>query len=116
MTKLTLLFVLIFASLLPAQIKAFSPGKDLVAKETPPAKIIKGQVTDIKGQPLVNVTIQIKGSSKTTTSDDQGYYSISVEENDVLIFSFVGYKTREEAVKSRTVLNIELEQTDKQMG
>ncbi|HVU56446.1 MAG TPA: SusC/RagA family TonB-linked outer membrane protein [Puia sp.] len=80
------------------------------------ARPVKGQVTDTKGQPLVNVTVQVKGSNKTTTSDEQGNYTINVEETDVLVFSSVGYKTREEAVRSRTVLNIELEQGDNQMS
>ncbi|HEY4208919.1 MAG TPA: carboxypeptidase regulatory-like domain-containing protein [Puia sp.] len=47
------------------------------ATASPLARPIKGQVTDAKGQPLVNVTIQIKGSSRTTTSDEQGNYSIN---------------------------------------
>jgi len=108
MTRLTVIacryaFVWILTGLAPAM-------------ATPFGRTIKGQVTDTKGQPLVNVTIQVKGSSKTTTSDEQGYYSINVEENDILVFSSVGYKTHEEAVKSRTILNVALELGDKQMN
>ncbi|HWK07631.1 MAG TPA: SusC/RagA family TonB-linked outer membrane protein [Puia sp.] len=98
-----LTIVSIVASLAQARAGIFSPT-------------IKGQITDINGQPLVNVTVQVKGSIRTTASDDQGYYSVSAGEGDILIFSSVGYKTREEAVKGKTTLNIVLERSDKQMN
>lgn len=98
-----LTLVSIVAGLAPARAGIFSPT-------------IKGQITDINGQPLVNVTVQVKGSTRTTASDDQGYYSVSANEGDILIFSSVGYKTREEAVKGKTTLNIVLERNDKQMN
>ncbi|MES1159881.1 MAG: TonB-dependent receptor plug domain-containing protein, partial [Bacteroidota bacterium] len=105
---LLLTLALILTGLVPVKAGRFSP--------TVVVKNIKGQITDIDGQPLVNVTIQVKGSQRTTTSDEQGYYSINANDGELLVFSSVGFKTREEAVKGKTTLNIMLERSDKQMN
>lgn len=77
---------------------------------------IKGQVTDAAGQPLANVTVQVKGSKKTAVTDAQGYYSIAADANAALIFSFVGYTTREESLKGSSTLNILMQQGDNELG
>ncbi|MHA4806601.1 SusC/RagA family TonB-linked outer membrane protein [Flavitalea flava] len=81
----------------------------------PPVITIKGQITDEHGQPLVNVTVQVRGTKKTTVSDAQGNYVISADDNAILIFSFVGYRNREEAIKGRTTLDVSLEPGSNQM-
>src|SRR5882757_10029531 len=91
--RLVLTLALIVTSLVQVKAGRFAP--------TVTVKNIKGQITDINGQPLVNVTVQVKGSNRTTASDDQGYYSLSADEGAILVFSSVGYKTREEAVKGK---------------
>ncbi|MDR3711724.1 MAG: SusC/RagA family TonB-linked outer membrane protein [Puia sp.] len=93
------------------------PAPAVKAEElAPPPVTVKGRVTDETGQPLVNVTILVKGSNKSTVSDAQGNYTINANDNDVLIFSFVGYASREEAVKGRTSLNLVMSQNQKQMN
>jgi TonB-dependent starch-binding outer membrane protein SusC len=72
---------------------------------------VTGTITDAssrEGMPGVN--IQVKGTNVGVISDVDGKYSLSVPDKDaVLIFSFVGYVSREIAVNGRTVLDIALE-------
>jgi TonB-linked SusC/RagA family outer membrane protein len=70
---------------------------------------ISGSITDGKG-PLAGVTITIKGQQKTTISDFDGKFSITASPNDMLIFSFMGYKTLTIPVAGRSVLTIRMQE------
>ncbi|PZP41059.1 MAG: hypothetical protein DI598_18695, partial [Pseudopedobacter saltans] len=64
-------------------------------KETSLVKMLsklKGQVTDTAGKPLPNVTVIVKGTKTFVVTDDNGNFSISTEDGDVLEFSMVGYE------------------------
>jgi len=71
---------------------------------------VTGQVTgadDGLGIPSVNV--RVKGTtSQGTISDAQGNYRISVPTGSTLVFSFVGYISKEVAVANQTVINLQL--------
>lgn len=57
-----------------------------------PPRSISGKITDsATGQPLAMVSIRVKGKSDATTSATDGSYYIHAEDEDVLIFSYVGY-------------------------
>ncbi len=74
-------------------------------------KIITGVVKNTDGETLPGVNITIKGTNKGTTTDIDGNYKISVEEESVvLVFSFVGYKKQEIPVKDKTEINVTLKQ------
>jgi len=77
-------------------------------------KTIKGKVVDEKGQPMVGVSIMIKGTKTGTITDINGGYSIAASAKDALSFSFIGYKPTEEKVGARTVVNVSLNE-DSQM-
>ena len=66
------------------------------------------------GYGLPGVTIQVKGTTTGTVTDIDGNYSLNADSQDVLVFSFVGYKTKEIAVKGKTKINVTLD-TDAQM-
>lgn len=71
---------------------------------------IKGTVTtdDIQG-PLPGVTIQEKGTSNGTTTDFDGNYTITVNnQNAILVFSYIGYETQEISLNGRTTINVNL--------
>ena len=73
------------------------------------AKVIKGKITDNKGEPLTNVSIVVKGTSKGVTTDANGNFSIEVpDDNAVLIISFVGFEQREIPVKGESNIDISL--------
>lgn len=69
---------------------------------------VTGTVKDNTGTPIPGVTILIKGTSKGTTTNIDGKYSIQTESNSTLVFSFIGYATEEIAVNDRAVIDLEL--------
>lgn len=79
-------------------------------------RLINGSVHDQDGQPLAGVTIVIKGSPEGATSDANGRFSLSVPENAVLQFSFVGYDAQEIALNGRTTLEIELKRNSQSLS
>jgi TonB-linked SusC/RagA family outer membrane protein len=60
--------------------------------------VITGTVRDDAGSTLPGVSVAIKGTSRGTQSDANGHFSLSVNPGDVLVFSFVGYTTKEVTV------------------
>lgn len=75
-------------------------------------KTVTGKIVDETGEPLISATVQLKGSSTTgSTSDIDGNFSISIPDNsnNVLIFTYVGYTTREIAVGNQAYLNVVLQ-------
>lgn len=71
-------------------------------------RIISGTVVSENGDPLVGVTIQIKGMNLGTSTDASGQFSLSVpDEGEIfLIVSYIGYYTEEVNVSERSVINI----------
>ncbi|MFV5703794.1 TonB-dependent receptor domain-containing protein [Flavobacterium sp. XS2P12] len=67
------------------------------------AEIIKGRVVDDSGQPLPGVTILVKGTTKGTTTDADGNYTITAQIGDVLQFSYVGLETKSVTVTGNLV-------------
>ena len=72
------------------------------------ASKLTGTVTDENGAGMPGVTIAKKGTSSGANSDVNGKYSIDVNPGDVLVFSFVGYKSQEVKIANQSVLNIQL--------
>lgn len=70
---------------------------------------IKGRVLDENGEPMIGVSIKIKGLSIGTTTDVNGYFSLTAEENAVLLVAFIGYTTQEIPVDKRSEINITLQ-------
>ncbi|WP_369764936.1 SusC/RagA family TonB-linked outer membrane protein [Flavobacterium sp. WC2429] len=70
---------------------------------------ISGIITDGTG-PLAGVIITIQGHQKTTISDFDGKFTITAAPNDMLIFSFMGYKTLTIPVDGRSVLAIRMQE------
>lgn len=69
--------------------------------------LIRGTVTT-GDSVLTGVTVQVKNSSVSTQTDNQGNYSIRAGANSTLVFSFVGYATQETKPGERTIINISL--------
>src|SRR5690554_7656433 len=72
-------------------------------------KTVTGTVTDDTGMPLPGANIIIKNTSTGTQSDFDGNYSITASSNQVLVFSYVGFETKEVTVGSQTQINMTLE-------
>ncbi|GAK77431.1 TonB family protein / TonB-dependent receptor [Nonlabens ulvanivorans] len=71
-------------------------------------RTITGTVTDNSGIPVLGATVLIKGTDNEVNTDFDGNYSIEVEEDDVLIFSSVGYETQEISAGKNNVINVSL--------
>lgn len=68
--------------------------------------VTSGNAVDI----LQGVTVNIKGSAVNTITDSLGRYSISVKsKEDILVFSFVGYQTKEVLASGHKVINLSLD-------
>ena len=71
--------------------------------------VITGKVTDDQGNPLSGVNIIVKKTSKGTFTDINGAYRITaMPEDKILVFSCVGFETREVSINGRTVINVKL--------
>ncbi len=73
-------------------------------------KTVSGVVTDTNGSPLPSATILQIGTANGTTSDFDGKYSIAVKTGDVLIFSYLGYLSKQVTVANANTINVSLEQ------
>lgn len=70
---------------------------------------ISGTVVDDKGEPLIGVNIQVKGTNKGTATDLEGNFTLDdIDEYAVLVVSYVGYQTLEVPVAGKSNLKITL--------
>ena len=71
--------------------------------------VIRGNVKDDGGVTLPGVSIKVKGASASTSTDNNGNFTISVPgESSVLVFSYIGFTTKEVTVGRQTNLNVQL--------
>lgn len=71
---------------------------------------IKGRVTSgSDDEPLIGVSVNLKGTNISTVTNDAGLFSLkSNNASGVLVFSYVGYETKEESISGRTTINVRL--------
>src|ERR1700761_735023 len=60
------------------------------------------------GLPIPGATIKVKGTTTGTQTDIKGQYSITVPQNAILVFTFLGYTSTEQSAPSSGVLNVVL--------
>ncbi len=72
-------------------------------------KLVTGKVNDPSGQPLPGVTVLVKGTKKAVSTDFDGKFSISVSNGGTLVFSYIGFKSKEQKVGSASSYTIALE-------
>lgn len=79
------------------------------------SRSITGKVADVNGDPLIGVSVVLKGTTSGTITDFSGSFTLtSNSSNPVLLVSYVGYTTQEVVVKSIPV-NIVLTETSEQL-
>ena len=69
---------------------------------------VSGIVTDASGEGIAGVAVIVKGTTTGTSTDMKGAYTIRASKSDVLVFSFLGYKTQEVAVHNRMGIDVRL--------
>ena len=74
---------------------------------------VTGKVTDDKGLPVPNVSVQVKGGNTGTVTDENGNYTITLPANaTTLMFSSVDMEILEANVAGRGVVNVTMKMTD----
>lgn len=69
---------------------------------------VKGQVVDVNGEPIIGASVKIKNTSLGTITDLNGFFILKDESAKNLIISFIGYETKEVALKGQTFVKVVL--------
>ena len=109
MKKMKLLNVLFFSLFSMVTIKSQASKKSFktVLYNLELQQAISGTITDDAGEPLPGASIVVKGTSKGTTTDFDGNYTLDASMGDILVISYIGFTTQEKTVNSST-MNITL--------
>ena len=67
---------------------------------------VVGTVTDSDNQPLPGVSVSVKGTTKGTSTDFDGKYTLQVNNGEVLLFTFVGFETEQVTLSGQSTINI----------
>ncbi len=73
---------------------------------------VTGVVVNEENQALIGASVQLKGTSKGTVTDENGNYRLELadaEKNGTLVVSYVGYETREFSIAGQSLINVRLE-------
>ena len=82
-------------------------NSDSLQQQSGKERTITGQVVDAKGEPLIGVSILVKGTTDGAITDLDGNYKIVTKSNNpVIVYSYIGYKTQEIPLKGQTAINI----------
>jgi TonB-linked SusC/RagA family outer membrane protein len=71
---------------------------------------ISGKVVDVAGNAMVGVNVVEKGTTNGTSTDAEGKYALDANGEGTLIFSFIGFKTVEELIGGRSVIDVTMEE------
>lgn len=101
----------LFAMLMVPSMVAYAAGNEIIEVEYEQPTTVSGTVTDANsGETLPGVNIAVKGTSRGTSSDAEGNYSLNVTSlSDTLVFSFIGYQTQEVQMGGNTEINVDLQ-------
>jgi len=77
---------------------------------------VTGTVTDEGNIPIPGVTVQTRGSNQGVVTDFDGNYSIQTPENSTLIFTYIGFETREIPVEGKLDINVLLRENVSALG
>jgi len=87
-----------------SSLSAKAPNHSLVIQQS----VVTGKVvSNVDGQPLEGVTVTNKRTGLHAVTDGSGAYRITAIASDILVFSFIGYKEREEAANPDMVIQLE---------
>jgi TonB-dependent starch-binding outer membrane protein SusC len=78
---------------------------------------VKGKVTDAaNNETLPGVTVTVKGTTSGTQTDVNGDYSINAPSNATLVFSYIGYTSKEAPINGQTTINVTLQGQSKELA
>ncbi|MBO9660786.1 MAG: TonB-dependent receptor plug domain-containing protein, partial [Chitinophagaceae bacterium] len=97
--------VLFAAAILLASVTAFAQDKT-----------IRGRITSETGSPVSGVSVQVKGTSNGTVTNDNGEYSITAAKGSVLVVSNVGFSNKEVTVGDNASIDVQLSSSVQDIG
>ncbi len=81
-----------------------------ITSETLAQQTVRGRVTSESGEPLPGVSVLAKSTTVGTVTDIDGNFTLNMPESiQVIVFSFIGYRTVEVPLSGRTVIDIQME-------
>ena len=85
---------------------------ELAVQSTQQSGVVKGQVTDKNGEPVIGATVKVKNAANVgTVTDFEGNFDLkAAPTNGTLVVSYIGFKTKEIAYKNGQTLNITIEE------
>jgi TonB-dependent starch-binding outer membrane protein SusC len=97
--------ILIFKSILVLIFSMNVNAKNSSVKDL----LLTGIVTDANGEPLIGVSVKVKGNTTGTVTDAKGKFQISISSpSTVLVVSYIGYGTQEVPAGNKSPINIKL--------
>ncbi len=72
-------------------------------------RTITGKVTDDSSEPLIGVSVKIKGTNKGMATDLNGAFALSAKNGDILTFSYLGFQNKELTVTNANVYNVTMQ-------
>ncbi|MFC5625073.1 SusC/RagA family TonB-linked outer membrane protein [Algoriphagus winogradskyi] len=102
----------------PLYLQDTVPLRDTIPPPSTQKSTITGIVTDGEGNSLPGTTVLLKGTQTGGISDDSGKYSIEIpadQTNAVLVFSFLGFETKEIVVGNKTIIDVSLSTDDQEL-
>lgn len=94
------------------------PVGDTIPSTESKNRPVTGTVRDSEGNTLPGATVQIKGTESGTIADDSGKYSINIpagKDDVVLVFSFLGFQSKEIKLGNQTQLDVTLSNDEKEL-
>ena len=91
-------------------------AKTALVNKQQEAFTIKGFVRDATGQPLIGVAVKIKGTVTGVQTDINGKFTITANTDDILVFSYIGYTSKEVKITSGADITIQLVEDSKQLS
>ncbi len=99
------------------EVREFEPGYEVNGNVPQTQLVVKGVVVDETGNAMPEVNVVEKGTFNVDVTDKDGEYSLKVSKPDaVIVFSFVGYSTKEIAINNQAVIDIKMEPETSQIG
>lgn len=74
------------------------------------AVTVQGRVTDAENQPLIGVSVLVKGTTTGVSTGIDGDYTITAPADGTLEFAFLGLKTQDIEIGSRSIINVVMEE------
>lgn len=64
---------------------------------------VSGNIVDMQNEPIIGASVLVKGTQTGSVSDINGNYSVDAKQGDILVISYIGYKTIEKKVASKKI-------------